>query len=180
MLAKVFSINELTSAFSDKRLLPVWLVVALIILWDLSSRFSNQAQLNENDWQLEMLDASERRQLSDQDADALLALFARFNNESSNSAGEKGLTQEQLLAQKGELKELYSSALKYRLVGIIGTDERVAVLTETQLASGTSKLREVKASQSLEEYKVEAVQADGIKIMGNGNSIFLKLYNWSK
>jgi len=161
---------------SKKELLPLLLILFIAILFDITSRFNGGEANNGSIWKSENGIVSNTISLNQSNADALLNLLNRYETSEELTNKKNGMSEADQLAQQGDLNELFSKDMRYRLMGIFNHNDRFAVISKQNTENNKQELIRVRVKDNLEDYQVADILADRIIISHGIKEANLFLY----
>ena len=163
---------------SQKKLIPVWLGIVVLIVFDISTRLTKSELKETQFWELEKADEEFSIEASKNEIDEIIAALNAYQVEDGNTPLDSDIMSEQdQESQSGNLNQLWAGTNRYRLVGIFNKLKRFAVLQEKSTSTDEQKILKVGIGDSIQNYKVMDINANKVLITGSNNrSITLFLY----
>jgi hypothetical protein len=167
-------------SITEKQFLPIWGVLIIVMVTDVTTRLNTENISSEDKWQITDNAATTMTNLQQQETDDILTALtayevAEVDNKDSSSTIE-GMSAAEQAEQQGLLGQLYIGDLRYRLVGVFTDKMSFAILQQKNIVSGEQVLIKVKANDMLKHYKVEKILTNQVIITSNTHNISLDLY----
>ena len=111
--------NLLKRQLSQKVFFPLWVVLIIFSLVDITTRLTDYEIKNNDNWQMAELDEESTFALNEEQAKRIITAIDAFQvpTETASSASE-GMSAAEQLAQQGDLGQLFAGDIRYRLVGV--------------------------------------------------------------
>ncbi|PCH94198.1 MAG: hypothetical protein COB83_12250 [Gammaproteobacteria bacterium] len=164
----------------QKVFLPLWAVLIIFVLVDVSVRLTNYEIKNKDNWKITSVDESADLKLSQEQAKTIIKNINNFEvttEPSTESDEDRAMSAAEQLTQQGDLSQLYAGNIQYRLVGIFDKNGRFAVIQQFDTTVNEKKLIRVSALDSLQNYKITKILADKVILNSDDDrQISLHLY----
>ena len=164
--------------YTQKILIPCWLVLLIVIFFDISTRLTNIEIKQSLPWQVADQAKSGAFSLNQEQAKAIAEAINNYEVSSEiETAVDNTMSEAEQRAQQGDLNQLFSGNKRYRLIGIFDNNERFAVIKQLDVTVNTEKLIKVTIADSLQDYKVTKILANKVILnSGDKREITLFLY----
>lgn len=172
--------NMVTKSITKKELLPIWIILCVIILVDMFSRFTPADIAADNEWNSKVNNSQSNIGLSQQHAEHITAIISAFEASTGLAGGNSSeigiMSQAAQLAQEGDLNEFFSGNLRYRLVGIFNQNRRFAIVSQENLLNNEQVLLNVEVLDEVNKYQIKHILSDKVIFTRNDKQISLFLY----
>jgi hypothetical protein len=172
--------THLIYSLTSKVHLPLWTGLLILIAVDLITRINVTPVQQNKPWE----DEKATRVIADyiSEAEATKISFAINNYEVQSSLDEvpgdnyPSVTEQN--AQQGDMHELFSGEMRYRLMGIFKKSTAFAVIEQENLLTNEQKIIKITLSSSLNNYQVNDISANKVIFSSQeGRQVSLYLYN---
>jgi len=173
---------RIINSVTQKEFFPLWAVLILFVLFDINTRLTQYETKKNSNWQIETLNKSAGLLLSKEQADSITTDIDNFQvTPEPETNTNKAMSEAEQLAQRGEVGELFSGNIRYRLAGIFDKDERFAVIQQYNVSTNDKELIKGSVFEHLKNYEITEVLANKITLTSNDNrQISLYLYKQHK
>ncbi len=166
--------------FTKRELVVVWGIILFLIFFDFVTRFNDGTAQVSNEWSQEQLSSTGLLALNEVEFKQISEKLKRYESTAKTKVEkQQGLSEAEMLAQKGDLKELYAKNMRLMLVGTFEQDGRFAVVAQENLTTNKRELRRVTLTDTLNGYAVTNILPNKLILTGYSNVINLHLYNTS-
>jgi len=173
-----------SSVLNTKALLPLWLGIIVVILFDMIIRLTNLPTYETATWQSNNIAVGKKRYLSGNQAKAIISGINNFEkNALAVNNKDQNTLQTNELNQQGDLNQLYAGNFRYRVIGIFKEKAFFAVIQQHNLKTKERKLIQVGISESINNYQVIKIMANKVLLTSTDNrqvNLFLYKNNTKK
>jgi len=170
--------NRLKASFVQKQFMPLWLIITLLILLDISTRLTSYETEQNDTWKIASASKNVGFYLDQAQGKLIKSSIDAYQAAEleTKSKANIGMSEADQLAQQGDLSQLYAGNIRYRLVGIFDKSGRFAVIQQLNIAENENKLIKVAMTESLQGYQVTEILSNKVILRSNDNrqvSLFL-------
>lgn len=167
-----------TANIFNRSLLPVWLLLVVVALIDLTGRVWIEDESKEDTWRVKPLNVTTDWRPSTTEIEPLKALLSAYEQAvEEEQSVEAGMALELQKSQQGDLAQLFDGEARYRLAGIFNHNDLFGVLSHYDFSSKETNVMKVKLGDVIGAYKVAAISNDAVKFTSvDSREITLFLY----
>ncbi|SEK46937.1 hypothetical protein SAMN05216262_101433 [Colwellia chukchiensis] len=170
--------GKLLQTITAKPLLPVWAILVLLSVLDITTRLNVGDNSPQKPWQQSDHHITQGLQIDTKHAATIRQLINAYQQQDQTpSVNDNRMSDAQQLAQKGELAELFSGDLRYRLLGIFKQQQAFAVIEQHHMISDEKETLKITLQSSLNGYQVRDIASNKIELISNDQrQVTLYLY----
>lgn len=163
---------------NQKILYPLWFCLIVIIIVDIMTRFVVTSNNDKDLWGNDSPPFIIPEGLNSQVANKIIQAINDYETDVQIPIVTKGMSESERLAQEGNLNQVYTSDMRYRLIGVIKEKKAFAIVQQQNIKTKENTLIQISLFESLSHYKVTNILANKITLQGNDKrEIHLFLYN---
>ncbi|MFT5812278.1 MAG: hypothetical protein ACI9VT_000012 [Psychroserpens sp.] len=148
-----------------KALLPLWAILVLLALLDITTRLQVAPSASQKAWQLSDSQITKGVQITAGRAMAINLAIDKYEQASALAPTQYQMSNAEQLAQEGDLEQLYSGDMRYRLVGIFKQQSAFAVIEQEHLRTNEKENNKVTLQSTLNDYQVNEILSNKIVLM---------------
>ncbi len=187
-LARAPLINRLPLAnLSDKQ--KAWLLIGalfvIILFWDILARLNVSSEAYSSKHELQGIVTAQHSLLDKHTQETINKLYANFDlpepevmpeADKKQDKPKPGMSEEEQLAQQGELDKLFIDDNSYQLSGIFWDKQYFAVLIKTDVNTATPEEIKVAQGQAFGSYIIESIAKQQITFVNGERTITLSMF----
>jgi hypothetical protein len=171
-------LSHIKNSFTQKFFFPVWGILAVFILLDITTRLINYETKDNSQWKLQSISKDTILTLQAEQAESIIKMINNYQTTPEiQTHTNQTMSEAEQLAQQGSLNQLYAGNIRYRLVGIFDKNEPFAVIQQLDVSTNEQSLVKVKVLERLKNYKITKIFPDKVTLESDNNGqVTLFLY----
>ncbi|MFT5813786.1 MAG: hypothetical protein ACI9VT_001544 [Psychroserpens sp.] len=171
-------LNYIKASFTQKFFFPLWGLLVVFILLDITTRLINYETKDNSQWKLKSISKETILTLQAEQVASIIKMLNNYQTTPEiHTHTHQTMSEAEQLAQQGSLNQLYAGNIRYRLVGIFDKNEPFAVIQQLDVLTNEQNLVKVNVLERLKNYKVTKIFPDNVTLKSDNNGkITLFLY----
>jgi hypothetical protein len=169
--------NKLFILLAEKNLFPLLAILMILAIIDLTTRLSVDQPISSKNWQKENSKPIQEKRLTQVQAKIVINAITDYSQELNKNVTDNRMSKAQQLAQQGNLNQLYSGDMSYRLMGVFQQNKAFAVILQKNIPTNEEKMRQVGLLTDLNDYQVTKIARNSVTLISSNNrQVTLYLY----
>jgi len=171
-------LSHIKNSFTQKFFFPLWGILVVFILLDITTRLINYETKDNTHWQLKSISKETILTLQAEQAERLIKMINNYQTTPEiHTHTHQTMSEADQLAQQGSLNQLYAGNIRYRLVGIFDKNEHFAVIQQLDVSTNEQSLVKVNVLERLKNYKITKIFPNKVTLESDNNGqVTLFLY----